>query len=63
MRWAMRKVDAMSWLMTTLVTPVETLDRQVIVVPEIVTNSLIISATDRYFNEIMKIIIAKQMGI
>ncbi len=39
-----------------LVTPVETLDRQVIVVPEVVTNSLIVSATERYFNEITKII-------
>lgn len=39
-----------------LVTPVETLDRQVIVVPEIVTNSLIVSATSRYYNEISRII-------
>jgi type II secretion system protein D len=39
-----------------LVTPVETLDRQVIVVPEIVTNSLIVSATSRYFQEISRII-------
>lgn len=39
-----------------LVTPVETLERQVIVVPEIVTNSLIVSATERYFKEISRII-------
>jgi general secretion pathway protein D len=39
-----------------LVTPVESLDRQVIVVPEVVTNSLIVSATSRYFQEISKII-------
>lgn len=39
-----------------LVTPVETLDRQVIVVPEVVTNSLIVSATSRYYGEISRII-------
>jgi type II secretion system protein D len=39
-----------------LVTPVEQIERQVIVVPEIVTNSLIVSATSRYFQEISKII-------
>jgi type II secretion system protein D len=39
-----------------LVTPVETLDRQVIVVSEVVTNSLIVSATPRYLEEIKRII-------
>jgi general secretion pathway protein D len=39
-----------------LVTPVEQIERQVIVVPEQVTNSVIVSATERYFNEITRII-------
>jgi type II secretion system protein D len=39
-----------------LVTPVEVLERQVIVVAEPVTNSLIISATSRYFPDIQRII-------
>ena len=39
-----------------LVTPVEQLERQVIVVPEAVTNSLIVSATPRYMQEITRIV-------
>ena len=39
-----------------LVTPVEQLERQVIVVAEPVTNSLIVSATPAYFQEISRII-------
>ncbi|MCO6458728.1 MAG: general secretion pathway protein GspD, partial [Pirellulaceae bacterium] len=38
------------------VTPFEQIDREVIVVPEIVTNSLIVSATPRYYDAIQKII-------
>ncbi len=37
-------------------TPFEQIEREVVVVPEIVSNSLIISATDRYFSEIVRII-------
>lgn len=39
-----------------LVTPVEQLERQVIVVPEAVTNSLIVSATPRYMQEVTRIV-------
>ncbi|QDU96843.1 secretin N-terminal domain-containing protein [Lignipirellula cremea] len=36
--------------------PFEQLEREVIVVPEIVSNSLIVSATPRYFDEIRKVV-------
>lgn len=38
------------------ISPFEQIEREVIVVPEPVSNSLIISATPRYFSEIMKIV-------
>jgi type II secretion system protein D len=41
---------------TPALTPFEQIEREVVVVPEVVSNSLIISATDRYFNEIVRII-------
>lgn len=36
--------------------PFEEIEKQVIVEPELATNSLIVSATPRYFNEVMKVI-------
>lgn len=39
-----------------LVSPFEQSNREVIVVPESVSNSLIVSATPKYFNEIVKVI-------
>jgi type II secretion system protein D len=39
-----------------LVTPIEQIDQQVIVVPEPVTNSIIVSATERRFNDVNQII-------
>ncbi|MGW8257255.1 MAG: secretin N-terminal domain-containing protein [Thermoguttaceae bacterium] len=39
-----------------LVSPFEQIEREVIVVPEIVSNSLIVSATPRFFDEIQKIV-------
>ena len=41
---------------TQLVSPFEQIEREVVVVPEVVSNSLVISATPRYFDEIKKII-------
>lgn len=39
-----------------LVSPFEQIEREVVVVPEIVSNSLIVSATPRYFDEIRQIV-------
>jgi len=39
-----------------LVTNLEIMEREIIVVPEIVSNSLLISATPRYFEEILKLV-------
>jgi type II secretory pathway component GspD/PulD (secretin) len=39
-----------------LMSPFEKIEREVVVVPEIVTNSLIVSATPRFFREIEKIV-------
>ncbi len=39
-----------------LTSPFEQLEREVVVVPEIVSNALIVSATARYFDEIKKIV-------
>jgi general secretion pathway protein D len=38
------------------ISPFEEIEHQVIVEPELATNSLIVSATPRYFNEVMKVI-------
>jgi Flp pilus assembly secretin CpaC len=38
------------------ISPFQQIEQEVVVVPEVVTNSLIISATPRYFEEIMQII-------
>lgn len=40
----------------TLVSQVEQLEREVVVVPELVSNSLLVSATPRYYEEIKKIV-------
>lgn len=54
-----------SWLQTerqvetqsqALVSPFEQIEHEVIIVPELATNSLIVSATPRFFNEVVKII-------
>ncbi|HEV3342722.1 MAG TPA: secretin N-terminal domain-containing protein, partial [Pirellulales bacterium] len=39
-----------------LLSPFEKIEREVVVVPELVTNSLIVSATPRFFDEISKIV-------
>jgi len=39
-----------------LLSPFEQMEREVVVVPEIVTNSLIVSATPRFFDEIEKVV-------
>jgi general secretion pathway protein D len=39
-----------------LLSPFEKIEREVVVVPELVTNSLIVSATPRFFDEIAKIV-------
>ncbi len=39
-----------------LLSPFEQIEREVVVVPETVTNNLLISATERYFNDIKKVI-------
>ncbi|MGH7137781.1 MAG: type II secretion system protein GspD, partial [Pirellulales bacterium] len=39
-----------------LMSPFEKIEREVVVVPELVTNSLIVSATPRFFDEIAKIV-------
>jgi type II secretion system protein D len=43
-------------LFNQAISPFEQIEREVIVVPEVVTNSLIVSATPRYFDEIMQVI-------
>lgn len=43
-------------LFNQAISPFEQIEREVIVVPEIVTNSLIVSATPRYYDEIMRVI-------
>ena len=43
-------------LFNQAISPFEQIEREVIVVPEIVTNSLIVSATPRYYDEIMNVI-------
>lgn len=54
-----------SWLQTerqvetqtqATISPFEQIEREVIIVPELATNSLIVSATPRFFNEVVKII-------
>ena len=39
-----------------LVSPYEQIEREVIIVPEVVSNSLIVSATPRYFEEVKRVI-------
>jgi general secretion pathway protein D len=39
------------------VSPFEQIEREVVVVPEVVSNSLIISATPRYFDQIVKLVL------
>ena len=41
---------------TALLSPFEQIEREVVVVPETVSNSLIVSATPRYFEEIKKLV-------
>jgi type II secretion system protein D len=43
-------------LFNQAISPYEQIEREVIVVPEIVTNSLIVSATPKYYEEIMQVI-------
>jgi type II secretion system protein D len=43
-------------LFNQAISPYEQIEREVIVVPEIVTNSLIVSATPEYYEEIMQVI-------
>ncbi len=43
-------------LFNQAISPFEQIEREVIVVPEEITNSLIVSATPRYFDEILKVI-------
>ncbi len=43
-------------LETQITSPFEQIEREVIVVPEVVSNSLIVSATPRYFDEVRKIV-------
>lgn len=43
-------------LFNQAISPFEQIEREVIVVPELVTNSLIVSATPRYFDEIIQVI-------
>ncbi len=38
------------------ISPFEQIEREVIIVPELATNSLIVSATPRFFNEVVKIV-------
>src|SRR5690606_4985904 len=38
------------------VSPIEQIDRQVVVVPELVSNSLIVSVTPRYYEQVLQII-------
>ncbi len=38
------------------ISPFEEIERQVIIEPELATNSLIVSATPRYYNEVLKVI-------
>lgn len=51
-----RTVIQQQLLSNQAISAYEQIDREVIVVPEIVTNSLIVSATSRYFDEVMRVI-------
>ena len=53
--WLQEKRDAEEAAELAL-SPFEQIDREVIIVPELVNNSLIVSATDRYFDEIADLI-------
>ncbi|WP_197529024.1 secretin N-terminal domain-containing protein [Aeoliella mucimassa] len=53
--WLQEKRDAEEAAELTM-SPFEQIDREVIIVPELVNNSLIVSATDRYFKEIAQLI-------
>ena len=44
-------------LETQITSPFEQIEREVIVVPEVVSNSLIVSATPRYYEEVRKIVV------
>ena len=49
-------VRQMQQLTPGLISPFEQIEREVVVVPETVSNSLIVSATPRFFDEIQKIV-------
>ena len=51
-----RQVEQQFGAAAGLVSPFEQIEREVVVVPEMVTNSLIISATQRFFKEIREIV-------
>jgi type II secretion system protein D len=51
-----RQVEQQFGAAAGLVSPFEQIEREVVVVPEMVTNSLIISATQRFFDEIRGIV-------
>lgn len=51
-----RQLIQQQLLFNQLVSPFEQIEREVVVVPEVVTNSLIVSATPRYHQQIMDVI-------
>jgi len=51
-----RQLIQQQLLFNQAISPFEQIEREVIVVPEVVTNSLIVSATPRYYDEILQVI-------
>lgn len=51
-----RQLIQQQLLFNQAISPFEQIEREVIVVPELVTNSLIVSATPRYYDEILQVI-------
>ena len=51
-----RQLIQQQLLFNQAISPFEQIEREVIVVPEVVTNSLIVSATPRYYEEVLQVI-------